>query len=233
MAVWGGPTWGLDLETIHLTRLDRRAGRAEAGVRQHRGVMLEGDVRTVRGTPVSSPARAVLETATFMRVEPALVQVNDMLHRRLVTPAELGERFAQMEGWPGSSTTDLVLRLSDSRIESVAESRFFYLCWRQGLPAPELQYEVYDARGNLVALLDFAWPLLGVFAEVDGKAKYLERRRKGETVEQAVLREKSRENLVRRLTGWRGLRVDWADLERPEATGRMVARELFPVDLSA
>ncbi len=225
----GGPRWGLSLTDVHVTTRNGSGGRAEAGVRRHRGVILDGDVVEVRGLAVMSPTRLGLEILTMGDLEVSLVHLNDILHRELTTPAQLRQRYRlSMERWPASLTTDLALRLADGRCESVAESRFYYLCWRQGLPAPEPQFEVYDECGRLVASLDFAWPELGVFAEVDGRGKYLERRRAGETIEQTVLREKARENLVRRLTGMRGVRVDWADLERPEATARMVARELYP-----
>lgn len=230
----GGPRWGLRLAEVHVTSADGSGGRAEAGVRRHRGVVLDGDVVDLRGLPVMSPTRLGIEITMMGDLEVSLVHLNDLLHRRLTTPQALAERYRRsMERWPASLATDLALRLADGRCESVAESRFFYLCWRQGLPAPIPQYEVRDARGRLVAVLDFAWPWLGVFAEVDGRAKYLKLLRAGETADDVVMREKKRENLVRRITGFRGLRVDWADLERPEATGRMLGRELFPIDRPA
>ncbi len=222
LAVWDAPTWGLDLQNVHLTRLDERAGRVEAGVHQHRGVVLEGDTASVRGVPVTSPSRAVLETATLLTTEQALVQFNDLLHRRLASIEGLASRFASMRAWPGSATTDLALRLSDDRIESVAESRFYYLCWRQGLPAPVPQYEVYDARGRLVAVLDFAWPARGLFVEIDGMIKYVKPLREGETAAEVVLREKKREDLARKLTSFHCLRFTWPDLSRPEATAAEV-----------
>lgn len=229
----GGPRWGLRLDEVHVTTRDGRSGRAEAGVRRHRGALRDGDVVLVRGLAVMSATRLGLEITTLRDVEVSLVHLNDLLHRKLTTPQRLRDRYhGSVEWWPSSLTTDIALRLADGRCASVAESRFFYLCWRQGLPAPEPQFEVYDENGRLVAVLDFAWPQLGVFAEVDGRGKYLDLRREGETIEQTVLREKARENLVRRLTGMRGVRVDWSDLERPEATARMVARELYPAAAS-
>lgn len=234
LVIHQAPRWGLGLGDVHLTSRDGIGGRGEAGIRRHRGALCEGDVVNVRGLAVTSPTRALLELVTMSSAEVSLVHVNDLLHRRLTTIAELRRRYeGAMAHWPRSLTTDLVLRLADHRIESVAESRFYFLCWRCGLPAPEPQYKVYDSRGCLVAILDFAWPRLGVFAEIDGKGKYLELRRDGESIEDVVLREKTRENLVRRLTGMRGLRFDWADLERPAVTARAVREELFPEGASA
>ena len=58
--------------------------------------------------------------------------------------------------------------------------------------------------------------------EFDGDAKYLSLRRPGETIEQCVMREKAREDLLRRLTGWQLIRVIWADLDRPGVTAAMI-----------
>lgn len=126
-----------------------------------------------------------------------MVQVNDLLHRELTTAALLAQRYGQgMEHWPNSLRTDFVLRLVDSRIESVAESRFLVLAWRQHLPAPEPQLKIADEHGVIRTRVDFAWPEHGVFLEVDGRTKYEKLLRPGENVVDVVLREKEREELV-------------------------------------
>ena len=63
----------------------------------------------------------------------------------------------------------------------MGEDRFSYLVYRQGLPRPEPQVEVFDEAGKLVARVDFAWPELGVFVEFDGRVKYERYRMDGET----------------------------------------------------
>ncbi len=75
--------------------------------------------------------------------------------------------------------------------------------------------------GTLIALLDFALPDQKVWIEFDGKIKYQRFLREGEDVTAAVLREKRREERVAEITGWRCLRVTWADLANPE---RLAAR---------
>lgn len=233
LAHWRAPEWGLGLDTVHLTRRDQRAGRAAAGVRQHRGVLLPEDVHTVRGTPVTSPERALFELATIADTETSLVHANDLLHRELVTPQSLRARYEKgIERWPGSFGTDLVLRLADGRCESVAETRFFYLCWRFGLPAPTPQLKVVKKNGVLVARLDFCWPELKAWVEVDGMQKYVKFLRPGETVTEVVMREKKREDAVRRLTDMRCMRVTWPDLERPAQTAVDLRHFLYPAAAS-
>lgn len=107
-----------------------------------------------------------------------------------------------------------MLRLAHPRIESVGETRTLFCCWSQGLPAPEPQWIVSE-HGREIARLDFAWPELGVWLEFDGRQKYVKFLREGETVTDAVLREKRREERIAELTGWRCIRITWADLADP------------------
>lgn len=213
--------WGLDLSDVHVTRLDGRSGRAEAGVRQHRGLMAPEDVCLTTAPPTTSPVRAALELTTVAATEPALVTINAMLHAGLFTAEDLRQRYEGMTYWPHTLATDLILRLADARLASPGETRSFYAFWREGLPTPEPQYEVVDATGRLFAQLDFVWPELGVWVEFDGREKYTRYLREGETVADAVLREKRREDRVRELTGWICIRITWAELADPR---RLAAR---------
>lgn len=214
--------WDLDLSEAQVTRLDARSGRRGSKVRQHRGLALPGDVRSREGVQVMSPERAVLELTTMTDVEHSLVSINGLLHQGACTIESLTERAAGMRYWPHTLTTDLTLSLADGRISSAGESRTYYLCWRQGLPCPIPQYEIRDARGQLVAVVDFAWPEYGVFLEFDGKIKYLELLKDGESPSDVLFREKKREDLVRRITQWRAVRVVWADLYTPELTANRI-----------
>jgi hypothetical protein len=222
----GGPTWGCPLDIVHVTRADRRAGRAEAGVRQHRGKLRDGDVVSVHGLDVTSATRTALDVTTAVSTEVGLVVVNDFLRRGLTTPEDLRARYTLMERDPHTLRTDLVLRLADPRLESVGESRAFWLLYRHGVPAPIPQYDVVDDAGQVFARLDFAWPELGVWLEFDGREKYVKFRREGESVVDAVLREKERESRICELTGWRCIRITWADLERPTATVARIVKLL-------
>ena len=50
-----------------------------------------------------------------------------------------------------------VLALGDGRVESPAESLSRFHMMRAGIPAPELQFEIFDANGEFVARTDFGW----------------------------------------------------------------------------
>ena len=219
------PTWGLDLSEVHVTRRDGRAGRREAGVHQHVGLIADGDVVLHNGVHVMRPDRLALEVATSTDVEHALPVLCDLLHRKIITGAELTERHRTMVFWPRSLGSEVAVRLADPRIESVGEARTWHLCFAQGLPMPEPQYEIVDRWGRVLARVDFAWPELGVFVEFDGRIKYEKLLRDGERPSDVVVREKEREKLICRLTGWRCVRLTWADLEHPARTAAMIRAE--------
>lgn len=227
LAEYDAPTWGLDLSDVHVTRLDGKAGRNEAGVNQHSGLIVPGDVVRRNGVPVMSPTRLALEVSMVTELEPSLVVVNHLLHAGLTTHAALAERYQSMNSWPFSLKTDLVLRLGDGRIESVGETRTFGLCFRHSLPMPTPQYEIRDASGRVVARVDFAWPELGVFLEFDGMVKYEKLLEDGQRASDVVVAEKRREELICRLTGWRCIRLVWSDLAAPERTAAMIRRQLY------
>jgi hypothetical protein len=220
---WDVPLWDTDLSPVHLTRIDQRAGRREAGVVQHLGALRDGDVTELNGIPVTAPARTALDSLGLVDVEHGLTIVNDLLYRGLTTIDELQACRIFMEQWPRSLSSDVVLRLADPRCGgSIGEGRTFHLCWRHSLPMPVPQYPVTDRFGRIVAYLDFAWPTHRAFVEFDGKSKYQELLRAGESPTDVVLREKRREDLVRELTGWSCIRLVWADLYRPEHTAARI-----------
>jgi hypothetical protein len=222
----GADVWDLDLGNVHLARFDHKSGRRDAGVVQHRGLLAPNEVVNDGGLRYTDPVRTALDVTTITDVEHGLVVVSSILHNNLATKEELDEAARGMTHVPGSLTTDLVLRLADPRFDGPGESRTFYALWREGVTAPVPQYPVHDATGRVVALLDFAWPEHHVWLEFDGRVKYEGLRRPGESASDVVVREKAREDLVRRLTGWICVRITWADLNHPGRVAAMVRQAI-------
>jgi hypothetical protein len=215
------PLWGADLTQIHVTRRDGGAGRTEGDLRHHEGLLLPDDIVTGDGLTTTRPVRAVLESASLLTVEQGLVVVDAGLREGLFGKDELFAQQLLMESWPGCRHLQLVTRLAESRSGSVGESRSRYLFWVEGLPAPVSQFDVLD-RGRTVATVDFAWPDHKLIVEFDGKEKYVKYVLPGETPADAVFREKQREDLIRRLTGWTVIRLTWADLHQPKRTAAII-----------
>ncbi len=222
----GAPVWGIPLDEVHLTRLDGMPGRREAGVAHHAGRLDRRDVHTVNGVMVTTPARCAVEVSTMTTVEPALVTVNGLLSSGLLSTEAFDAEIERHKRWPDTLATTIVQRLCEPRVQSVAESRTLFLCWDQHLPRPEPQVPILDESGRAFAYADFAWRQAGVFLEFDGRIKYLLHRRANETLEQFLMREKRREELICQLTGWVCIRITWADLENPVRTAQRIRRIL-------
>ena len=221
----GGPDWGLDLSDVHLTHL-AGGGRKLARIVHHHGGLRVGDLRRQDGHWLTAPGRTVLDITAVAGAEVGLVQANHFLSRRLTSLDELHAIAAEERHWPRTLPHNLMLHLADPKVESVGESRSLFCFSGQGLPRPETQFEIRGGRGHLVARVDFAWPKLKVIVEFDGAEKYHRFRRPGETIEEMVMREKAREDLIREVTGWIVIRLTWADLAFPMATAQRIRRAM-------
>lgn len=216
--------WGVDLELVNVTRLDNGHGRQEAGVFHHVGIVNESEIEEVDGLLVVKAPRAVWETACTTGTETGLVTADSALHQKIVTPDELEEVASTFDSWQGSRAARLTLRLADGRAASPGESRTRHLFWRFGIPRPELQYEVRDASGRLIAYTDFGWPEYCHVAEFDGRVKYDGTFGDGT---QALVDEKTREDEVR-AENLGMSRVVWRQLDPPNDahTARRVLKDM-------
>ena len=144
----------------------------------------------------------------------------------LTTTAELWQLYEAVKDWPGALILRLVIDLATGKSESVGESLGWLLCRNQRLPRPEQQFEIFHPDGTARRP-----DRLGVA----GVRRVRRVRRRGEvppppppneTIEQAVMREKKREDLLRELTGWRFIRLVWADLFTPGLTAQRIRNVL-------
>lgn len=134
-AAQGIELWNARLDVVRVARLDGRTGRNEAGIRYQRlSLDPSRDVVDLDGLAATRPERAVWEASCELSTEAGLVCINSALHRNKVEDEELHKAGADFECWPGSRKARLAHRLSDGRIETVGESRTFFLCWEFGLP---------------------------------------------------------------------------------------------------
>ncbi|MGX5715757.1 hypothetical protein [Arthrobacter sp. MAHUQ-56] len=114
--------------------------------------------------------------------------------------------------------------LPESVGESYSRAVFDFL----GFEQPLLQ-QVFTDGGGFIGRSDFWWPRQGVVGEFDGKGKYVQAAlRGGITADEAVYREKLREDRIRAL-GHGFARWRWADLQHPERLrAKLLAAGLRP-----
>nr|WP_227464266.1 type IV toxin-antitoxin system AbiEi family antitoxin domain-containing protein [Nocardioides lijunqiniae] len=218
----GAPDWGHDLRSVHLTHL-AGGGRRHAGIVHHEGSLRVPDLSRSRDGWHTTPTRTVLDCCNLLSTEAGLVLANWYLYKGLTTTEELETRYVELQRSPRMLAVRLVLRLADGGAQSVGESRFLHLLWREGLPRPVLQYPVWDGD-VLVGTVDAVWPELGVMAEFDGKVKYGRLAKPGQSAADVVFAEKVREDRIRELTGFRVIRPIWSDLDRPALLAQRLRR---------
>jgi len=172
-ALHGLDLYGVDLGTVHVTRLDGRSGRQEAGVTYHHGrIVPDTDVDEVDGLLVVPPMRAVFETASTVSVEAGMVVASSALRTQGFSREELLTSGRRFDHWQGTRRARLSIRLADGRLETVGEVRSLHMMWRHGIPHPDLQHVVVTVDGRFIARTDFAWLLHRHLGEFDGLVKY-------------------------------------------------------------
>jgi hypothetical protein len=222
----GVPVWGLPLDKVHVTRLDGGAGRVEAGVVHHEGVWSTTDVVEVDELRVVTADRAAIEAASRADNEVALCVFDATLRAGFCDQEQLERRFRAMAHWPFVRHLHIPVLMADGRAESVGESRGRWLFRGLHLPAPRLQYQVFDADGVLLGTCDWGWPEHELLGEFDGRIKYGRLLQPGQEPGEVVFAEKQREDLLREVTGHRMVRLIWDDYDRPVVTGQRLRRML-------
>ncbi|MCF6377715.1 type IV toxin-antitoxin system AbiEi family antitoxin domain-containing protein [Nocardioides KLBMP 9356] len=221
-AEWEIPLWRLCLDDVSLTRTDEVSGRREAGITHHAGRLPLDQITVRHGVPVSTAGRTAVELLSTTDAELGYCLLNGFLNLGHTRLEEVRRIAAQTERWPNTLGTRIAIGLADPRLGSVAESRFMFLCFREGVPLPEPQVEVRDETSQLLGFVDFLWRKHRLFVEFDGRIKYEVFRRPGESLADYIQREKRREELIVRATGWMCIRITWADLADPSALARRI-----------
>jgi hypothetical protein len=210
--LYGMPTWPRAIDRVHVTRNRNSGGNRRTVVQVHAAPLAAADITTIDGVPVTSLARTVLDLCRTLPIEQAVAAGDRALALGLVR-AVVEDRLSQMIRWPGTRQARRAVALLDARSESAGESLSRVRLHEDGLPAPELQQDIFDDEGQFVARVDFFWKEQRTIGEFDGKIKYGRLLKPGQAIEDVLFEEKRREDALRDL-GWQIVRWIWADLYR-------------------
>lgn len=208
------PTLRPDRARVHFISSGGSGGRIGKLSHLHAAPLPDSDVVEVDGVAVTSLVRTACDIASRSDFAGALVVFDAVLRRGVTRDALYDVLTAHRRR--GIFPARRALKYASAKSESVGES------WSRGqmiaadLPIPDLQTAFVDDQGSMI--VDFSWPG-GVVAEFDGVDKYIRYLADGETVADAVIREKRREDRLRDL-GLLVIRWIWADL----VDGRMLRR---------
>lgn len=133
-----------------------------------RSPLLPAESVSVRGLTATSPLRTALDLGKRFPRRDAVVAVDALLQRRLITMEDLTELRRSCAGKRGDARFAAVVDLVEPLAESPRESMLRLGLMDEGLPRPEAQVEVRDTSGRLIARLDLAYRWAQVGIEYDG-----------------------------------------------------------------
>lgn len=218
-ALWRLPILGAWPSKVHETVDVATGGRSTPTVRRHTTGLDPSCVR-IDGINATSLARTAIDIAAGQDFARAVVIVDAALsgrHLPLTTGLDTQELRRELESYPSRAPARVrrVLDVADDRAQSPGESFSRVQMLALGAPTPELQVQFADRQGR-IGPVDFYRPELDIVGEFDGKSKYGKQRlyQKGLTLEEILLREKRREDRIRRLvSGF--IRWDWPLVRNP------------------
>ncbi|WP_442214791.1 hypothetical protein [Specibacter sp. RAF43] len=162
----------------------------------------------------TSLERTVVDCARFGGFAQAVVIGDHALSKGASLQVMRG-MVAALHGQRGVKKARRVLASLSGLSESAGESRTRIFLSGMDIPQPVQQHQI-EANGTKYRA-DFAWPGLKLILEFDGKSKYFDFR----PAKDVLLAERRRENRLIEL-GWRFIRIEWDDLDRPAQLERRI-----------
>jgi very-short-patch-repair endonuclease len=153
-----------DYTEIDVTVTAMGRGR-RSGLRIHRSRSLSpGDVRHLRGLPVTAPWRTLIDLAGVAPPRQLELATHEAVARRLINARRLAADLERYRGRRGLGRLKDLLEGDEPRAltRSQAEERFLSLVRAADLPAPEVNVRVHGYE------VDFFWREQGLIVEIDG-----------------------------------------------------------------
>lgn len=212
--LWGLPPFATWRAPIELTVTARDPGK-KSGIGIHRVRRLDrGDTRRIRGIPITSPARTLLDLAGVVPLEALETAFAEARARRLVRDRDVAAQLARGRGRRGAAALRRLLNQESgpALTRSEAERRLLRLVRAAALPTPEVNVKVGRSER------DFLWRRERMVVEVNGYAYHSDKR--------AFERDRERDaTLV--ADGYAVIRVTWRKLvSNPEAVIARIAAAL-------
>jgi hypothetical protein len=135
-----------------------------------------GEILTVAGVPVTSPARTAFDLGRRSGLETAVIRVDALARATGVTVEDVQPLVEAHPGVRGLKQLRRVLLLMDAGAESPQETRTRLLLVAAGLPHPQTQIEVLDDWGRVLARIDMGWREWKVGIEYDGSQHWTDPR---------------------------------------------------------
>lgn len=163
---------GFELAPPYHCTIPRGRSVVRAGHRVHTSTRLDPiDCTRVRGIPVMTPARVVIDLATVLDAPTLTVAYDSALRDRITTEELVHARIAALRSSGRYGIPQLIDVIEGGELirgaHSWLERRFLWLCELAALPRPTPQVVLTETRRHIVRV-DFEFPGTDVIVEVLG-----------------------------------------------------------------
>lgn len=205
------PVWLADQRLIHVTapRTSNRPRRRD--IRTHHASLLPTECVELDGFRVTSPARTYTDVAYRLMVSELVAFGDAMMRKYGVSQRELLATILRRNRYPGRLKARQCVDLLNPRAESPKESELRIMLQTAKFPAPAINPDILDHRGQFLARGDIAYEEHRVLVEYDGAYHAEMHQRAHDAARRATLREH----------GWIVVEVVGEDMQHP---GRVISR---------
>jgi very-short-patch-repair endonuclease len=217
-----GTLWGLEHAPEALTvtvPLERTLSHRRVGV--HRGRLGPFDLDRIRGIPVTSVERTLIDLSARVSFDDLAIAAESAWRKGYASAPELAHRVGQCgtHGRKGAGKLLRILKDMQSRerpLDSALEVKLWWTLREAAVPRPVPGRELWDGEGHPMRL-DFAYPRKRLALEADGYEVHSER----DAFEKDAVR-------LSRIAAahWRVFHVTWRQLERPAEVVARLRRAL-------
>jgi hypothetical protein len=169
-AAWG--FWGVERQFEIVTRPGNGGPRRHGGLLVHRSTTLEGECTELRGIPITTPTRTLLDLARSVGDRALARALREGVRLERTTLEDVGEGLGRHRGRRGTRRlAEAVARYSGlplERVRSGAEIRALQILRSAGRPLPALNVRVAGEEADLV------WSRQRLIIEVDGGPFHLD-----------------------------------------------------------
>lgn len=121
---------------------------------------------------VTSLAQTLIDIARWHGIADAVCGMDHALRERKVSKSELALVLEKVRAHHGAKIAGQAVALAHPGGESPRESLIRVRIWQVGLPAPQVQANIWDHRGDFIGRVDLFFPDHSLAVEYDGRGKY-------------------------------------------------------------
>jgi very-short-patch-repair endonuclease len=214
--------WRIRATTRSLIEVTASRQCSRPGIQTHRGSVPADEMTVLRGIPVTTVPRTLLDLAAMLPRRQVERAVNEAEVLQLFDALSLADLVARHPRRRGVASIGALLSArshGSGMTRSELEERFLVLLDQAGLPSPDVNRSVHVSGRWIEG--DCVWLQQRVIAELDGHAFH--------ATAAAFERDRSRDRVLQ-AAGWRVVRITWRQLHDDSAALVADLRGLLAAD---